>query len=153
MKISHLCFLATHLTLLGTPVASIPGCETSNKAQYIPGSSLLSGGGGWGESMEGVGLHGRGEWSQPSLDIFWEVGSLTPWTIFDSQKILLCVQLLIKSIPTNSSRWGTPSRKLFLPGHNLLCTHHCSVITKSTFVLCPLSCPGFVRLLEIIAYL
>uniref|UniRef100_A0A8B9XYF3 BPTI/Kunitz inhibitor domain-containing protein n=1 Tax=Bos mutus grunniens TaxID=30521 RepID=A0A8B9XYF3_BOSMU len=36
MKISQLCFLATHLTLLGTPVASIPGCETSNKAQYIP---------------------------------------------------------------------------------------------------------------------
>ncbi|KAG5201920.1 hypothetical protein JEQ12_004683 [Ovis aries] len=33
MKLSQLCFLATHLTLLDTLVAGIPGCDTSNKAQ------------------------------------------------------------------------------------------------------------------------
>ena len=153
MKISQLCFLATHLTLLGTLVAGIPGCETSNKAQGKSGLSLLSGGGGWGESIEGVGLHGWGECCQPSLDIFGAVGSLTPWTIFDSQNILLCVQLLIKSISTNSSRSETPSLQLFLPGHNLLCTHQCSIITRFTFVLCPRSYPGFLRLLKITVYL
>jgi len=78
MKISQLCFLATHLALLGTLMASIPGCENSNQAQGKSG--LISPLWRWGmtESMERVGLYGWGECCQPSLDIFWEMGSLTP---------------------------------------------------------------------------
>jgi len=53
MEISQLCFLATHLALLGSLVAGIPGCETSNQA---PGKSVLSPLWRWG--MRGV--YGKG---------------------------------------------------------------------------------------------
>ena len=69
MKISQLCFLATFLALLGTLVAGIPGCETSNKAQGKP--RLISPLWRWG--MRGV--HGRGwvawvRWVLPTISGF-----------------------------------------------------------------------------------
>ena len=81
MKISQLCFLATLLTLLGTLMTNIPGCEPSNQAQGKSRLILPL----WRQGMTGV--HGRGwvAWVGwvllTTLDFFWEVGTLTPWKL------------------------------------------------------------------------
>ena len=48
MKISQLCFLATHLALLGNPVAITPRCENRNKAQaHLSSLEVEDDGGPW----------------------------------------------------------------------------------------------------------
>ena len=93
MKISQLCFLATLLTLLGTLMASIPGCEPSNQAQGKSRLILPL----WRQGMTGV--HGRGwvawvGWVLPTISGFLlGSGHFNSMKTFDSQKVLLCVWL------------------------------------------------------------
>lgn len=93
---SRLCLSAVLLLLLGTLVASILGCKTSNWVQSKSQlTSPLQTGEKGGECMEEV---GRGMWRMlPALSGFL-LGSeqLNYSTFFDSQKVSICVLLLIK---------------------------------------------------------
>lgn len=88
--------------------------------------------------MEGAGEQGWAWCRQSSLDFSWEVGQLKLQGHFMTlKKTSLHFQLLKQIILPNSTRPGTPSLRLSIPGLCCVPEPHCSVIKRSIFDLSP----------------